>query len=152
MIKLKSFLGYTTAILCIFIVLATFIGNNFFAKKFVDITGVKVSPTFIGGDIAKTVSFEGYDMKIHKTVFQGLFSDRKDGFVQIDWTGKKIPPIISQEVDFDNDGKNDFFIKYDTKNSQCELKPLNKNVLSLEGTYKLKDGYALRINLQNPKK
>jgi len=47
MIKVKAFLGYIAATLTLFVVLATFICNDFFAKKFVDITSLKVSPIFI---------------------------------------------------------------------------------------------------------
>lgn len=148
MIKLKALLGYIIAVLTLFVVLATFIGNDFFAKKFVTMTSLKVSPIFTGGEVAKTLSLEGYQVKIHEPVFQGLFSDRSDGFIQIDYEGKNIPPIISQNIDFDNDGKNDFYIKYDVKNNKSEFKSLNKNVVTLESVYKMKDSYAARVTLK----
>ncbi|MBV7275224.1 hypothetical protein JMF89_11055 [Clostridiaceae bacterium UIB06] len=148
MIKIKAFLGYIAAILTLFVVLATFIGNDFFAKRFVDITSLKVSPIYTGGEVSKVLSFNDYQVKIHKPVFQGLFSDKSKGFVQIDYEGKNIPAIISQNIDFDNDGNDDFYIKYDVKNDKSEFKALNKNVVSLEGVYKVKGNYAVRVSLK----
>lgn len=148
MIKLKTFLGYTAAVLTLFVVLATFIGNDFFAKKFIDITSLKVSPIYTGGEINRTLSFKDYEIKIHKSVFQGLFSDRSKGFVEVDYTGKNIPETISQNIDFNTDGKNDFYIKYNTRNNTSQFKSLNKNVLSLQGVYKIKTGYAIKVNLK----
>lgn len=148
MIKLKALLGYIIAVLALFVVLATFIGNDFFAKKFVTMTSLKVSPIYTGGEVSKILSLDGYQVKIHKPVFQGLFSDRSDGFVEIDYEGKNIPPIISQNIDFDNDGKDDFYIKYNVKNNKSEFKSLNKNVIALAGIYKVKDSYAVKVTLK----
>jgi len=148
MIKLKAFLGYTAAVLSLFVVLATFIANDFWAKEFVNITSLKVSPIYTGGEVNKTISFKDYNIKIHKPVFQGLFSDRSKGFVEIDYAGKNIPTVISQSIDFDGDGKYDFYIKYDTKNDKSEFKSLNRNVVSLQGVYKITTGYAVRVNLK----
>lgn len=148
MIKLKAFLGYTAAVLALFVVLATFIANDFLAKDFVNITSLKVSPIYTGGDVYKTLSYKNHDIKIHKPVFQGLFSDRSKGFVEVDYEGKNIPKTISQSIDFDNDGKNDFHIAYDTVNNKSEFKSLAKNVISLQGVYKIKTGYAVRVNLK----
>lgn len=148
MIKLKAFLGYTAAVLTLFIVLATFIANDFFAKEFVNITSLKVSPIYTGGEVSRTLSFKNYNIKIHNPVFQGLFSDRSKGFVEVDYEGRNIPKMISQNIDFDSDGKNDFYIRYDIKNNKSEFKSLNKNVLSLQGVYKINNGYAVRVNLK----
>lgn len=148
MIKLKAILGYIIAVLTLFVVLATFIGNDFFARKFIDITSLKVSPLYTGGEIFKVISLEDCQLKIHKPVFQGLFSDRSNGFVEVDYESKNMPQIISQSIDFDGDGKIDFSIKYDIKNNKSEFEALNKNVVSLNGVYKIKSGYAIKVNLK----
>lgn len=148
MIKVKAFLGYIAAILILFVVLATFICNDFFAEKFIDITSLKVSPIYTGGEVCKILTYDSYQVKIHKPVFQGLFSDRSKGFVQVDYEGKNIPAIISQNIDFDSDGNNDFYIKYNPKNNTSEFKPLNRNVVSLEGIYKVKNNYSVRVSLK----
>jgi hypothetical protein len=148
MIKLKAFLGYIAAVLALFVVLATFIGNDFLAKKFIDVTSLKVSPLYTGGEVYKTLSFKDSQIRIHKPVFQGLFSDRSEGFVEVDYESKNAPDIISQNIDFDDDGKDDFSIKYDVKNDKSEFKSLNRNAVSLKGVYKIKSGYAIRINLK----
>ncbi len=46
--KLYSTLGYAWAVLTIFIVLATFMGNDYISKKFANATGVTVSPWYSG--------------------------------------------------------------------------------------------------------
>lgn len=148
MIKLKAILGYIIAVLTLFVVLATFIGNDFFARKFIDITSLKVSPLYTGGEISKVISLKDCQIKIHKPVFQGLFSDRSNGFVEVDYESKNMPQIISQSIDFDGDGKIDFSIKYDIKNNKSEFEALNKNVVSLNGVYKIKSGYAIKVDLK----
>lgn len=148
MIKLKSILGYIIAVLTLFVVLATFMGNDFFAKKLIAVTSLKVSPLYTGGEISKVLSLENCQLKIHKPVFQGLFSDRSNGFVEVDYESKNMPQVISQSIDFDGDGKNDFSINYDIKNNKSEFEALNKNVVSLNGVYKIKSGYAIKVNLK----
>ncbi|WPC44174.1 hypothetical protein [Clostridium sp. JS66] len=148
MIKLKAFLGYSAAVLALFIVLATFIANDCLAKEFVNITSLKVSPLFTGGEIYKTLTSKDAEIKIHKPVFQGLFSDRSEGFVEVDYASKNTHTVISESIDFDGDGKDDFSIKYNPQNNTSDFKSLNKNVVSLKGVYKIKNGYAIRINLK----
>jgi len=117
MSKVISCLAYIAALLCIIVAVATFIGNGFFAEKIVDLTGIRVSPVFSGGDVKQTLMLKGYEVKIHEPVFQGLFSSRKNGFVQVDFVGDEIPSTIVAEVDYDNDGKKDLLlIRVNTSN------------------------------------
>lgn len=147
--KIKAFIGYTYAFLCIPIILAGFIGMDFWGSTMVSATGVTINPRLSGGNVVKTISHKEYNTLIHKSVFDGLFSERKDGFVQIDWTPlKSLPENIEEEIDYDGDGKNDFKIVIDTKKCSGEIKSYNSNVVSLEGCYKLKDAIAARIVLK----
>lgn len=150
MIKIKSFFCYTYAFICIPIILAGFIGMDFWGSTMVSKAGVTINPRLSGGKVINTISHNEYNTLIHKTVFDGLFSERKDGFVQIDWTPlNSLPEIIQEEIDYDGDGKNDFKIVLDTKNCSGEIKAYNSNVVSLEGCYKLKDAIVARIVLKN---
>ena len=151
MSKVISFFAYTIAVLSIFIAIATFVGYGFFAAKLADLTGIQVSPIFSGGDVKRTLSYNGYEVKIHEPVFQGLFSPRKNGFVQIDFVGKEIPVNISSDIDYDNDGVTDLTLRYDTKNRTGNIESLDKRVVSLIGVYEIKNGFAARVSLRNEK-
>ena len=83
--RLKSILGYTVAVLATFVVLATFLGNNFFSYKFASATGIKVSPRYTGGEIVKVVDHGTYRTIIHRPVYDGLTGEREEGFIQIKW-------------------------------------------------------------------
>ena len=50
MMRLRAIAGYTWAVLTIPLVLATFVGMNFWAKSLVNATGLKISPWFTGGE------------------------------------------------------------------------------------------------------
>ena len=52
--RLKSILGYVWAILAIPIVLATFIGMDFWARGLAKATAVKISPWYTGGEVTRT--------------------------------------------------------------------------------------------------
>lgn len=148
--KIKSFLGYTYALICIPIILAGFIEMDFLGSTIVSATGVTINPRLSGGKVINTITHSEYNTLIHKSVFDGLFSERNDGFVQIDWTPlNSLPENIEEEIDYDGDGSNDFKIILDTKNCSGEIKAYNSYVMSLEGCYKLKNSIAARIFLKN---
>ena len=83
--RLFSFLGYTWAAIALPMVLATFVGNNFWAAKLASSTGVTISPWFSGGEVARTIDHGTYQTQIHRPVFEGLFREKKKGFVQVDF-------------------------------------------------------------------
>jgi hypothetical protein len=147
MSKVISIFAYSAAVLCIVVAVATFVGNRFFAESLAGATGIKVSPAFSGGEVRKTMSFNGYEVKIHEPVFTGLFSPRKNGFVQIDFTGASIPQTVAHEIDYNDDGKKDFTITYDSRNGKGTLVSYDKSVVSLERIIMMKNGFAARINL-----
>jgi hypothetical protein len=151
MSKIISFFAYIIAVLCIVVAVATFVGNGFFAAKIADLTGIRVSPVFSGGEVKKILKLKGYEVKIHEPVFQGLFSPRKNGFVQVDFVGEEIPGNISSDIDYDNDGITDFKISVDTKSGKGTIESFDKRVVSLIGIYPIKNGFAARINLRSGK-
>ncbi|MCX5811727.1 MAG: hypothetical protein NT178_04180 [Proteobacteria bacterium] len=147
--RLKSILGYTTAILAFFVVLATFMGNNYFSSKLVSTTGIKVSPRFTGGEVVKTVDHNTYKTLIHRPVFDGLMWERKDGFIQINWERQNgWPQIIEEKTDYTGDNIDDFFIRIETKTCKATLTSYNLSVVGVEKTYVLKSGCAVRVLLK----
>lgn len=147
--KIKSFLGYTYAFLCVPIILLGFISMDFWGNSMVSLTGVTINPRLSGGEVVNTISHNEYNTLIHRAVFDGLLSERKDGFVQIDWTPlNSLPEKVEEEIDYDSDGKKDFKVVLDTKNCSGEIEAYDSKVVSLEGCYKLKDAIAVRIVLK----
>jgi hypothetical protein len=147
MSKIVSFFAYSAAVLCVIVAVATFVGNRFFAESLVGATGIKVSPVFSGGEVRRTMSFNGYDVKIHEPVFEGLLAKSKSGFVQIDFIGTSIPETVTHEIDYNEDGKKDFAMTYDSKNGKGTLISYDKNVVSLDRIIMMKGGFCARINL-----
>ncbi len=146
--RLKSVAGYLWAVFALFVVLATFLANDSLSARFALSTGLVVSPRYTGGDVAKTVDHGTYKTLVHRPVFDGLIAERKEGFIQINWEATAdTPPVIREGIDFNGDGKDDFLITVDTQTGTFELTPYSPSVGSIERTYKLKRGWAVRVHL-----
>lgn len=142
--------GYTAAALSGLIALATFFGMNAFAHSLIRHTGLTVSPWYSGGEVVRTLAHDRYTTIQHRAVFDGLIGQRSEGFVQLDFAPPAaLPDKISEEIDFDLDGRVDFRLEYDVKTNQAVLYPYNNRVLSIEGCYLLKERRAVRIRLRN---
>jgi hypothetical protein len=147
--RFKSILGYTSAILAFFVVLATFLGLNYFSSKLVSATGIKVSPRFTGGEVVKTIDHKTYTTLIHRPVFDGLIGERKDGFIQIIWERENNwPQVIKEKIDYNGDNVEDFFIHIETETGKATLTAYNPYVVGIGQTYVLKSGCAVRILLK----
>lgn len=151
--RIRSALGYAWAVAAIPIVLATFVGMGTWAPGLISITGVKVSPRFTGGDVARTIDHTAYRTKIHKPVFDGLFGERAEGFVQVNWaaTAGALPDEIAEELDLDHDGATDCSIRIDTRSMDVSLTPLNPIVRGVMERLRFDRERAVRISLLNPK-
>ena len=146
----KSILGYTIAVLTIFVALVAFMGNDPLRRVLMSKSGLSVTPLYTGGDIVRTIDHGGYKTDIHQTVFAGLFSEREQGFIQIDWVkSTQLPEVIVEDIDFDDDRQIDFTIIYDTVDNEASLKPTNPRVLDIEGVYQRNNGFTVRVSLKN---
>ena len=150
MTQIKKFLGYALAWLSVPIVLATFMGMNFWAQQLATTTGVKVSPWFTGGEEAKVLSRNEYQVVIHHPVFDGLIWEKKKGFIQINWRPMAaLPGKIVEAVDVTGDGQPDFTIEVEPANLRAKMLSQGPLVVGLEGVYRLKDSVAVRVGLRN---
>jgi hypothetical protein len=153
MTLLKRIAGYTLAALATPLVMATFMGWEFWSQQLASASGVKVSPWYTGGEVARTVAHGSYRTLIHRPVFDGLLWEAEEGFVQIQWTPlAALPAAIREAVDYDGDGRDDFQVELDTMQAQARLTGVSPAAVSLEGAYKLKDAWAVRVNLRNLKR
>lgn len=148
---IQAILGYAIAACCIIIVIATFVGMDSWCQLLVEKTGLVVSPWITGDEIVETIDHDTYKTQIHKPVFQWLFSERREGFVQVEWVKEaELPEQISEDIDFDNDGTTDFSIDWAGKN-RVTLTTYDPRVLSVDSTYELEDSYVVRVALVNSK-
>ncbi len=152
MSKLKAFFGYALAALGLPVTLATFMGMGFWSNGLVATTGLRVSPWFTGDEVARTVAHESYETRIHKPVFQALIGERSEGFVQVDWAPPgRVPALMAEDIDYNADGQVDFRVELDTQEERATITPYTAQVLGLQGTYRLKDAWAVRVALKNAK-
>jgi hypothetical protein len=151
--RIGTVLGYLWASLALLIVLATFIGSNFFSHQLVSLTGLTVSPWYTGGEVVRTIDHGTYQTLLHRPVFDGLFGERQTGFMQLNWESSAgLPPVIEEAIDYDGDQKRDFLIRLDTQTGKTSLLANLPTVTGVGATYKLKKGWAARVLLQKPEK
>ncbi len=147
----KNGFGYTWAVLCFVAVLTTFLGYGYWSKLLATGTGIRVSPWFSGGEVRNTVDHGDYRTLLHRPVFDGLISDRKEGFVQVDWVPaekKSLPVTIQEEFDIDGNGSADFAVRVD--GARAQLTSQAPWVLGLDPIIEIDSEKILRVRLRNP--
>jgi hypothetical protein len=148
MALLKSTAGYAWGVLCILVVLATFLGHGFLEERFAKASGIRIHPRMTGGEAVRTIERGGYTVTLHRPVFDGLISDRRTGFVRVDFTREdRVPPVIEEQIDWDGDGRHDFSVVIDTGTSKVSLRAAGPGVTGIEQLYVLKRGWAVRVGL-----
>lgn len=141
--------GYTWGILAILIVLATFMGNKYFSRTLANISGVTVSPWYSGGEIVITADHGSYKTFVRRPVFDGLIWERKSGFIQINWEPfSGLPSVVEEKIDYNGDGQEDFLVTLDTATGNASLVAYSPDVVSVEKSYRLTKGWAVRILLK----
>ncbi len=147
----RRMFSYIWALLALPIILATFMGGDYWARQLVSLTGIKVSPWFTGGDIHQVIEHEQYRTMVHQAVFDGLIGQRSRGFVQIDWQPKResLPEKLMERIDYNQDGAIDFQIQLDSIKNQARLVHKKPYVLGIESIYSLGTERALRVLLKN---
>ncbi len=146
--RLKAAGGYTMAAAALVIVFVAFAGNDALSNLLARSTGVTVSPWYSGGEVVETIDHGTYRTLIHRPVFDGLFSDRSGGFIQIDWRGEPPwPQQLQDSVDYDRDGSPDLIVNLDTGTLKANVSTQDRSVRGIEETYRLQNGFAVRIAL-----
>lgn len=144
--RIKIIAGVTWAFAGLILIIILFPGLNGFSRSLASMPFMKINPNYTGGELAFSDSLPGYKFEIRKPVYDGLWKERQNGFVQLDWRGD-IPEKISDTIDFDRDGKNDFYISINTKTPETVLLPINDKVESLNVSTATSYGWAVRVNM-----
>jgi hypothetical protein len=150
MSKLRSLLAYTVAILLIFLVMATFVGSDHWNRLLVAKTGLRVNDWITGGEVEHRIDRKGYWVEIFHPVFRGLLTDRREGFIQIEWKPlASLPGHVDEPIDWDKDGRTDFRISLDTANGESKLIQEEPSVLGIRQVLKLQDAWMVRVNIKH---
>jgi hypothetical protein len=145
--KVKIIAGISWAFFCLILIIILFPGLNSFSVSVSKLPFMKLNPRYTGGEIANQIIVESCTLDIRKPVFNGFLKERSSGFVQLDWHGT-IPDTIKDSIDYDHDGKKDFCIFIDRKNSKTILGPVNKKVKSVLISTPTSYGWAVRVELK----
>ena len=150
---LRTIPAYIWAVICVFLIPAAFIGNEGFAKQMAKLPFMKINPIYAGGEVARIIHDSTLIISINKPVFEALIGESSEGFVQIKFEGDSLlPEMISQKIDFDNDGVQDFKLVINTKTNDTQFEAFNKDVIDLGISSKVKDFWIVRVEVRNPGK
>jgi hypothetical protein len=144
--KVKIIAGISWAFLCLILIIILFPGLNNFSLSVSKLPFMKLNPRYTGGEIADQVISKSCTLNIRKPVFNGFLKERNSGFVQLDWHGT-IPDIIKDSIDYDYDGKKDFYVLIDRKNSKTVLEPIDRKVKDVLISTPTSYGWAIRVGL-----
>ena len=144
--KVKIIAGISWAFLCLILIIILFPGLNSFSLSVSKLPFMKLNPRYTGGEIADQVISKSCTLNIRKPVFNGFLKERNSGFVQLDWHGT-IPDIIKDSIDYDYDGKKDFYVLIDRKNSKTVLEPIDRKVKDVLISTPTSYGWAIRVGL-----
>ena len=134
------------AFLGLFLIIILFPGLNSYSVSVSKLPFMKLNPRYTGGEVANQIVAENCTLDIRKPVFNGFLKERNSGFVQLDWHGK-VPEMINDSIDFDYDGKKDFFISIDRKNLKTVLAPLRDKIKGVDISIATSYGWAVRVGL-----
>jgi hypothetical protein len=145
--KLKLIAGIIWAFLGLILIIILFPKLTDFSKVLAGEPFMKINPRYTGGEVAFREVNQACTLEVRKPVFNGLFRERKKGFVQVDWKGK-IPERFTDTIDYDQDKVPDFIVRIDRTIPETSLKPLNNEVENIGVSTPASFGWVVRINLK----
>jgi hypothetical protein len=140
--RLTAILGYAAAVLTIAVgVLGPLFWFGFFSRAAAK-TSLRIDPTYTGGEPARAISRDSYQIVIYKPVLKRAPLSPNASFVQIVWKPvSALPAAISEPLDLDGDGRPDCVVSFQVpRDPQAKLlvnvKPLTALVKPLNGVGK----------------
>lgn len=147
--SIKKIAGYSWGVIAFVIVLVTFPASHGLEERFVQATGLTISPRMNGGEVQQTLDRGAYAVEIHRPVFDGLISERENGFIliRVRRTGE-VPAVIEEKVDYRGEGKDAFSFRIDTSTSQVTVTPASPLVKGIDTLFHVTDGWAFNVGLK----
>jgi len=165
--RLPAILGYAAAVLTIAVaVVGPLFWFGFFSRAAAK-TSLRIDPMYTGGEQARTIAREGYQIVVYKPVLKRAPLSPTGSFVQIVWKPvSALPPTISEQLDLDGDGQPDCVVSFQAlRDPQAKLrvavKPLNNLVQPMNDVGKdsfssliarVNDTIVVRVPLKNSDK
>jgi hypothetical protein len=114
MAKVKPVLGYSAAALTVVAaVLIPFLLIDLFTRG-VASTGVRVAPSFTGGEASHTIDRGTYRIVVNRPVRKTAPLERLEPFVQMTWTPlSALPERVLDPIDIDGDGRPDAVVAFE---------------------------------------
>jgi len=132
--RLPAILGYSVAALTIAVaVVGPLFWFGFFSRAAAK-TSLRIDPTYTGGEPARTIAREGYQIVVYKPVLKRTPLSATGSFVQIVWKPvSALPATISEPLDLDGDGQPDCVVSFQASHDphaklHVTVKPLNNLV------------------------
>jgi len=113
MSRLGPILGYGGAVLVLLAALLTpFVLYGWF-QDVIGSLGLRIHPTYSGGEVAFVLPRDGYSVKVNQPVLRETPWQRVAPFVQIVWTpAHALPERVREELDIDGDGASDALVEF----------------------------------------
>ena len=144
--KIKITAGIIWAFICLILIIILFPGLNEFSTAAAKLPFMKINPNFTGGEIAGQFITPGCTLVVRKPVFDGLFGEQNNGFVQLDWRGN-LPEEIIDTIDYDFDGIPDFGIRIRRADLTASVDLLNRKIKDVAISSPTSYGWAVRVRL-----
>lgn len=123
---IKTVLGYSGAILTVVLAAITpFVLLGGFTNA-IGALGLRIHPTFSGGEFSHAQPAPGYQIRVFKRVGQTTPLQRVDPFIQVHWTpAAALPASVSDTVDLDGDGRADVRVAFRPSELVVDVTPLD---------------------------
>ncbi len=103
--RLSAVLGYAVAVLTIAVAVVGPLFRFGFFTRAAARTSLRIEPTYTGGEPARTIARDAYQIVIYKPVLKRAPLSPIASFVQIVWKPvSALPAAISEPLDLDGDG------------------------------------------------
>jgi hypothetical protein len=148
---LLAALGYVWALVLVLAVPMFFITYDYTSGLTAELPFMKIHPRYSGGEILHTFETNDAIWKQYRPVFDGLVSERADGFVQIRLIDKKKSQGPAPHAfDINGDTIPDFILSANlSKEVPIEITELGSNVGKISEWAYVEDGIIIRIALSN---
>jgi hypothetical protein len=165
--RFLAILAYSAAGLTVAVaVLAPFLWLNVFTNL-VAKAGLRIDPLYTGGEPARTLARDGYQIVVHKPVPRRTLLARESPFVQIVFQpAAALPKHVFEQIDLNGDGEPDASLSFDVPHDphaelRVEVAPRNGFVAPMHNVGKesfssliarVNDAIVVRVPLTAPLK
>jgi len=135
--RIKARMGYAAAGFTVAVaIVGPMVWFTFFTRAAAR-TSLRVDPMYTGGEPARTITRDGYQITVYKPVPKRAPLSTAGAFVQVVWKpASTLPPNISETLDLEGDGQPDCVISFQAPRDRraplrVTAQPLSPRVLPM---------------------